>query len=183
MFSALPPIGDIRRVGWHHHLTTSINAVGWKTDLAMPRPTVVIVAWVAPLNRGALMAPTSMALTCRMEEPSTASKAEAPPRLHELARELKAAGQTCFSASSGARAFYPRAAGMVIGSVLESRSAIIRSDDADSLPPCSSIIILQIASPNPVPFAAVGRTYQKCLSLVSGGVGRLRPCLRANKCP
>ena len=32
-------------------------------------------AWVAPLNRGRRAAPASMALTCRLKEPSTASRA------------------------------------------------------------------------------------------------------------
>ena len=43
-----------------------------------------------------------------------------------------------------------------LGSVTSNRAPpYCGSDDADSLPPCCSMIILQIARPNPVPFAFV----------------------------
>ena len=42
-------------------------------------------AWVAPLDSGALTAPNSMALTCRREEPSTASF---PDNRREFGRRL-----------------------------------------------------------------------------------------------
>src|SRR5262249_3363893 len=49
----------------------------WKTDLAMSRPIVVTVCMDSSSEiAGASAAPTSMALTCRVEEPSTASEAD-----------------------------------------------------------------------------------------------------------
>ena len=47
------------------HLAAASTPCAWKTDLAMSKPMSLSSAWLAPLNRGGLNRPTSMAPTCR----------------------------------------------------------------------------------------------------------------------
>ena len=56
------------------------------------------------------------------------------------------------------------------GSVISNRAPSCISAAADSFPPCCSIIVLQIARPNPVPFAFVVTNGSKMRVSLSGSI-------------